>query len=188
MPVRSAARSTAHSPTLHPTDRPTAPGCRGVTRRGWLALAVPATVLLGACGSLLVDDPPRVDLVGLQGLPGEGLEVRFLARLRVQNPSTRVVSYEGVSLELDLRGQRFASGVAPLAGQVPGYGETVLEVPVSVSAFALARQILDLLSQAERGGRIERVAYALSGKLGGGAFGGTRFSTRGEVDLGRLAR
>lgn len=166
-----------------PTTRQPAPRC---TRRHWLALAG-LPLALGACGSLPFGDPPRVDLVGLTGLPGEGLELRFLAKLRMQNPNSQPLAYEGVSLELDLRGQRFASGVAPLAGQVPAYGEAVLEVPVSVSGFTLARQVLDLMRGAGVGG-VERVSYALRGKLGGTGLGGVAFSRSGEIDLVELAR
>ena len=160
------------------------------TRRHWLAQAgLPlATLTLGACSSLPFGDPPRVDLVGLTGLPGEGLELRFLAKLRVQNPNSQPLHYEGVSLELDLRGQRFASGVAPLAGQVPAFGEAVLEIPVSVSGFTLARQVLDMVRQAERGGSVERVSYELRGKFGGTGLGGMAFSRSGEIDLAGAAR
>ena len=159
-------------------------------RRHWLALAwLPlAPLALGACSSVAFGDPPRVDLAGLKSLPGEGLELRFLAKLRVQNPNSQPLTYEGVSLELDLRGQRFASGVAPLAGQIPAYGEAVLEVPVSVSGFTIARQVLDLVRQAEAGNRVERVAYELRGKLGGAGLGGTGFGTSGEIDVSGLAR
>jgi len=167
-------------PALHRGD------CRP-TRRHWLVLAL-LPPLLGACGSLPFADPLRVDLVGLQSLPGEGLELRFLAKLRVQNPNTQPLAYEGVSLELDLRGQRFASGVAPLAGQVPGFGEAVLEVPISVSGFTIARQVLDLVRQGQGGGQVERVAYELRGKLGSAGLGGIGFGTSGEIDLSGLAR
>jgi len=170
-----------------PARRRTPGSIGGLTRRRWLALTLPA-LALGGCSSLPFGDPPRVNLVGLQSLPGEGLELRFMAKLRLQNPNSQLLDYEGVSLELDLRGQTFASGVAPLAGQVPGYGEALLEVPVSVSGFTIARQILDLIRQASAGGdRIERVSYALRGKLGGG-LGGMRFENSGEIDLASLAR
>ena len=169
-------------------DRPLARrSVAGPTRRHWLTLALLPLVLV-ACNSLPFGDPPRVELVGLTSLPGEGLELRFLAKLRVQNPNSQPLDYDGISVELDLRGQRFASGVAPVAGQVAGFGEAVLEVPVSVSGFTIARQLLDLVRQTEGGGRIERVAYELRGKLGGAGLGGTGFGTRGEIDLSGLSR
>ena len=110
------------------------------------------------------------------------MELRFAARLRVQNPGPDPLRYDGVSLELDLRGQRFASGVAPLRGEITGWEETVLAVPVSASALALAWQLFDLLRDAGRGPP-ERIGYALRGRLGGSGAGGGRFSADGEIEL-----
>lgn len=143
--------------------------------------SVPAlSALATGCALSPFADPPRVQLAGIEGLPGEGLELRFALRLRVQNPNPEELAWDGISLELDLRGQSFASGVAPLAGRVPGYGEAVVTVPVSVSGFAIARQVLDL---ARGRGPKDRVPYALRGRLGG-VMGGVRFASSGEVDLG----
>jgi hypothetical protein len=172
-------------PTLN-----TATGCRPAhrpSRRSLLALAL-LPPWLGACATLGLGEPPRVDLVGLGSLPGQGLELRFLAKLRLQNPNSEPLAFDGVSLELDLRGQRFASGVAPLSGQVAGFSETVLEVPVTVSGFTIARQVLDLLRQAQGDAGLERVTYELRGRLGGAGLGGTAFSRTGEIDLSGLAR
>ena len=147
-------------------------------------LMLPALPLLAAgCALAPLADPPRVTLVGLDGLPGEGLELRFRARLRVQNPSEAEVAFEGVSLELDLRGQPFASGVAPVAGRVPAFGETVVSVPVTVSGLSIARQIFGLVRDGDRAAGIGKVPYALRGRLGG-VFGGVRFATSGEFDFG----
>lgn len=159
---------------------------RSQSRRRWLSLAalspLVALPLLGAgCALSPLAEPPRVQLAGLDGLPGEGMELRFVVRLRVQNPNDFALDYDGVSLELDLRGQSFASGVAPLKGSVPRFGEVVLAVPVTVSGFAMARQLVDLLRQGS-GGPPGKVSYALRGRLGG-VLGGARFAARGEVDL-----
>lgn len=158
-----------------PTARPPTP-----PRRRLLTLAALPWLAAG-CALSPFGDPPRVALVGLDSLPGEGLELRFAARIRVQNPNATELGFEGVSLELDLRGQSFASGVAPLAGRVPAYGETVLTVPLTVSAFALARQLVSLARQGDR--ERAKVSYALRGKLGG-LVSGARFDSRGEIDLG----
>ena len=162
------------------------------TRRTCLTLpvllALPAAATLGGCAGMPgAAEPPRVVLVGLEPLAGEGMELRFAVKLRVQNPNAEALRYEGVSLDLDLRGQGFASGVAPLAGSVPAWGETVLTVPVTASAFALARQLLDFARDAQRG-KTERITYALRGRLGSGVLGGARFAREGEIDLGELMR
>lgn len=154
-------------------------------RRHWLAVlpAMAAAALLAGCAISPLADPPRVELAGIDSLPGEGLELRFMLSLRVQNPNAAALDYDGVALDLDLRGQRFGSGVAPIRGAVPGYGEALLRVPVTISGLSLARQALDLLRQGEAGRGPGKVGYALRGKLGGGVLGGTRFESRGEVDL-----
>jgi LEA14-like dessication related protein len=154
------------------------PNRRPDRRLALLALALP----FAGCALSPLADPLRVELAGLESLPGEGMELRFMVRLRVQNPNPSEVAYDGVALELDLRGQRFASGVAPLSGSVPRFGEVVLAVPVTASGLALARQLIGLMREGERG-RIGKVGYAMRGKLGGVGLGSARFESTGEIDL-----
>ncbi len=159
------------------------------SRRRALALlaALPALPLLSLSGCAIspLADPLRVELAGIDSLPGEGLELRFMLQLRVQNPNDAEIAYDGVAVELDLRGQRFGSGVSPLQGRLPRYGEALLSVPVTVPGLALARQLLGLARAGESLRGAGRVGYALRGKLGlAGGFGAARFEKRGEIDLG----
>jgi hypothetical protein len=150
-----------------------------------LLLALPL-LALGGCALAPFADPLRVELAGLEALPGAGMELRFAVRLRVQNPNAAELGYDGVALDLDLRGQRFASGVAPLQGRLPRYGEVLLTVPVTVSGLSLARQALGLMREGEQRGRLGKVPYRLSGKLGGVGLAGARFESAGEIDLSGL--
>jgi LEA14-like dessication related protein len=150
-----------------------------------LLLALPLLAVAG-CAVSPLSDPPRVELAGIDALQGEGLELRFMLRLRVQNPNDADLAYDGISVDLDLRGKRFASGVAPIKGQVPRFGEAVLNVPVTAGGFAIARQMLDLLRQGQSGAGLGKVSYALRGKIGGAGLGGVRFEASGEVDLSGL--
>jgi hypothetical protein len=184
---RHLARPGGKSANIGPARCPKSPILEPAmpTRRRCLSLSVQAMLAatLWGCSSLPgAAAPPRVTLAGLEPLAGEGMELRFAARLRVQNPGPDPLRYDGVSLELDLRGQRFASGVAPLRGEITGWEETVLAVPVSASALALAWQLFDLLRDAGRGPP-ERIGYALRGRLGGSGAGGGRFSADGEIEL-----
>lgn len=140
---------------------------------GWLLLA------LGACAGLTGRDPLTIHVVGLDPLPGEGLEMRFALKLRLQNPNDSELSYEGVAVELRVNERALASGVSDQRGRVPRFGETVLVVPVTISAFAAARQALGLAESA----RLDKVPYVLRGKLGGAPLGSRRFSDEGVLDL-----
>ncbi|CAD5108916.1 LEA type 2 family protein [Zestomonas carbonaria] len=142
-----------------------------------------ATVLLilglSACASLGPRDPLRIDLAGLEPLPGQGMEMRFAVKLRVQNPNDQAISYNGVALDLEVNGQPLASGVSDVSGEVPRYGETVISVPVTISAFSMFRQAWGMTSNTPR----QSLPYELSGKLGGGLFGTVRFSDTGKLTL-----
>ena len=144
-------------------------------------------VILSGCATLAGDDAPNVRVVGLEPLPSEGLEVRFDLKLRVQNPNESALHYDGMSVSLDLDGRGLASGVSDTSGDVPRFSETVLTVPVSISAFSAIRQLWARAGdmQSEGGSLGQPIAYSLTGKLGAGkgSSGVTRFSDKGELNL-----
>jgi LEA14-like dessication related protein len=146
--------------------------------------ALLATVaLLSGCASLTNLTEPRVSLAGIESLPGEGLELRLMLKLRVQNPGDADLRYDGVWAEVELRGQPLASGGAPVTGVVPRFGEAVLMVPVTASGLSIARQVISLLRNSREGNGVGVVAYALRGRLGGTGFGSGSFESRGDIDL-----
>ena len=51
-----------------------------------------------------------------------------------------------MSVSLDVRGSRLASGVGDVRGTVPRFGETVIAVPVTVPVSAMIRQALGFAS------------------------------------------
>ncbi|MFU3037141.1 LEA type 2 family protein [Pseudomonas aeruginosa] len=104
---------------------------------GRLLPALCLGVLLSACSTFGQRDPLRIDLVGLEPLPGQGMEMRFMVKLRVQNPNDEPIEYNGIALDLDVNGQPLASGVSDQTGEVPRFGERVVSVPLTVSAFRL---------------------------------------------------
>lgn len=144
----------------------------------WLLLGGGAAALSG-CASLVAREPVRVNVVGMEPLRGEGLEARLALKLRVINPNDIGLSFDGVAVDLDVRGQPFASGVSNERGEVPRFGETIITIPVSVSALALVRQALSVA----RSGTGQRIGYTLRGRLAGTPFGGLAFDTSGEVEL-----
>jgi len=137
-----------------------------------------AAWMLAGCALLGLPEPVRVNVVGIEPLSGEGMELRMAVKLRIQNPNDATLTFNGISIELDVGGSPFATGVSDERGSVPRFGETVISVPVSVPALAAVRQAIGLATS-ER----SVVDYALRGRLATTPFGALRFESEGEIDL-----
>jgi LEA14-like dessication related protein len=136
-------------------------------------------LILGACSSLPPRDPPQIQLVNVEPLPGEGLEMRFAVTLRVQNPNDRAINFNGIALDLKVNNQPLLSGVSDQSGEVPRFGETLVRIPLTLSAYSALRQAWGVSnSQSLQKG----LPYELSGKLGGGLLGTVRFNEKGLID------
>lgn len=134
---------------------------------------------LGGCALLSNRDPLNINVVGFEPLQSQDMEVRFAVKIRVQNPNETAIDYNGVALDLEVNGQPLAAGVSDQAGSIGRFSETVLTVPVSVSAFSVLRQTLGL-SQTQT---LNNLPYVLRGKLAGGLFGTMRFTDSGTLSL-----
>ncbi|MEO8644871.1 LEA type 2 family protein, partial [Pseudomonas sp.] len=132
---------------------------------------------LSACALFPNRDPLNINVVGIEPLQSQDMEVRFAVKIRVQNPNETTINYNGVALDLEVNGQPLASGVSDQSGSIARFSETVLTVPVSVSAFSVLRQTLGL----SKTQTLDNLPYVLHGKLAGGLFGTMRF-----VDSGKL--
>jgi LEA14-like dessication related protein len=143
------------------------------------ALLLLAALALSGCATLSQQDPLTVGVAGIEPLQGEGLELRLAIRVRVQNPNDAAIEYTGAALTLELNGRRLASGVSSAIGTVPRYGEAVLTIPVTISAFDMARQVLGFANSPED----RDVRYRVRGKLEGGLFGTRRFASAGTFEL-----
>jgi LEA14-like dessication related protein len=152
---------------------------RPIQARLLAGLVMLAVTGLSACATWPNRDPLMIDVAGIESLPGEGMELRLLVKVRVQNPNDTAVEYSGVALKLDLNDIRLASGVSDDVGTVPRYGVSVFEVPMTISAFDMARHVLALTSASDR----NDVSYRVEGKLQGGLFGTRRFIDEGIFQL-----
>ena len=139
-------------------------------------LLVFAVLLFGSCASF---QPIDVIMAGVEPIQGQGLELRMLVKLRIQNPNDLPLDFNGVSVQMDVQGKRFASGVSDAVGSVPRFGETIVSVPVSISVFRIARQAMDLVTNEYRG----KLEYEMTGRLAGPAFNSVRFNSKGEFTL-----
>ena len=138
-----------------------------------------AVFLCGGCATLHHSEPIDVIMTGLEPLQGQGLEVRMLVKLRIQNPNDMPFDFNGVSVKMDVQGKPFASGVSDAVGSVPRFGETIVSVPVSISMFRIARQTVGVITNEYRG----KLEYEMTGKLAGPAFDSVRFNSKGVFTL-----
>ena len=134
---------------------------------------------VSGCASMQARDPLQVTVAGIEPLQGEGMELRLLVKLRVQNPNDAPIDYNGLAVEMNVQGKTFATGVSDAHGNVPRFGESVIEVPVTASVFRMARQALGAM----HGGMPEKIHYELKGKLNGSAFSAIRFQNQGDLEL-----
>jgi LEA14-like dessication related protein len=144
----------------------------------WVARLV-VCLLLSGCAALAPRDPLQVTVAGIEPLQGQGLEMRMNVKLRVQNPNDAPVDYNGVALQMDVQGKKFASGVTDATGAVPRFGETVITVPVTISAFSMVRQAMGMM----KGTGSSKIEYEMKGKLSGGGLSARRFTSKGQLDL-----
>lgn len=148
-----------------------------------LILLISAALASAGCAWLQRTDPPQVTLVGVEPATSEGFEARMQLKLRVLNPNDAPIDYNGIYVQLDLLDKSFASGASSQSGTVPAFGETVISVPVSVSVLGIARQAMGLVG----GKGLDRITYAMHGKLNSTTSGALRFSSQGELNLAALA-
>jgi LEA14-like dessication related protein len=140
-----------------------------------LAIFVAVAALAG-CVSLAGKDPLQVTVAGIEPMQekGEGLELRLLVRLRVQNPNSTPVNYDGAFVKVEVQDKTFATGVSDVGGTLAGFSEAIVEAPVTVSMLRMVRQVIGLKDDAPAG----PIRYSMSGKLGY-----HRFRADGEFSL-----
>ena len=147
-------------------------------RRALVVVFACLTVFAGGCATLQ-SDPLQVTVAGIEPLQGEGMELRLMVKLRVQNPNDAPLDYHGVALQMDVQGKTLASGVSDSSGTVPGFGETVITVPVSISAYRMVRQAIGMATNRDT----RKITYDMKGKLSAGPFATRRFTTHGDFEL-----
>ena len=139
-------------------------------------MLVAGSLLAGGCTSLPIRDPLEVMVAGIEPMQekSEGMEFRLLVKLRVQNPNSAPVSYDGAYVKVEVQDRTFATGVSNTPGSVAGFSEEIVEVPVTVSMLRIVRHVIGM----KDGPPADQIRYSMSGKLGS-----HRFSANGEFSL-----
>jgi len=136
-------------------------------------------LLFNGCASIRYSQHIDVVMAGVEPLQSEGLELRMLVKLRIQNPNDVQLDFNGVSVKMDVQGKSFATGVSDTAGSVPRFGETIVSVPVSIPLLRIVRQTMDVVTDEYR----SKIEYEMTGRLAGPAFNSVHFNSRGEFTL-----
>ena len=144
-----------------------------VTRSGTLT-ALLGLALIGCASQEFL----HVSLAGIAPLEGAGMEARFMTRIRVQNPNDTPLAYDGLAVEVELNGRSFASGVSDASGEIARFGESLVELPVTVPGSAIVRQVLGFMM-----GDRSKVTYRVRGFFNTASSGRARFDSTGEIDL-----
>ncbi|BBH45353.1 LEA type 2 family protein [Pseudomonas sp. KU43P] len=144
-----------------------------------LMLVLLMAIGLNACALFQPRDPLDITVIGFEPLAGQELEMRMAVKMRVQNPNEQEIDYNGIALKLEVNGQPLAAGVSDQSGHIGRFGEAVIVVPISITAFSFLRQAYGL----GKLDTLQGMPYVLRGKLAGGLFGTVRFTDEGKLDL-----
>ena len=109
----------------------------------WITLA--CLLVLGGCANLMDFEEPKVELVGIEALPSDGMEPRFQVSLRIVNPNSTAMTIDGVYYELSLRGKEFMNGATSESTSVPGYGENTLSLQASIGLMKMLSLMGDFI-------------------------------------------
>ncbi|HEX4153074.1 MAG TPA: LEA type 2 family protein [Steroidobacteraceae bacterium] len=98
---------------------------------------------------------PNLTVVGIEMQGGNLLRQNFLVKFQVQNPNDRAIPVSGLHVDLDVGGQRVASGVSNRAFVVPPMGQSEFDMTVTAN---MAMALLQLANQ-----RSDTVSYEVTG-------------------------
>ena len=141
------------------------------------------TVLIAIAGCAGVGrqlDPPRISLANIRVLKVSGLETAFEIQMRVFNANDIDLNVKGLSAELEINGQPFATGVSNTPVKIPSYGTELVTVTVYSSVIKIFKSAYGLKDS-------EALKYRLTGKVrvSGNNMTPTSlpFESEGEVTL-----
>lgn len=106
-------------------------------------------------------ETPILSVVGIELVGGNLLQQNFLVKFNVQNPNDRALPVTGLHAELNVLGERVASGVVDRAFVVPAQGSSQFDMTISAN---LAMTLLKLSQRADN--RTDDIDYEIAGAAG----------------------
>ena len=130
-----------------------------------LLVVLALAVMPGGCASTSDVVPPRVNLVNIVPAASSGVfEQRFLVDLRVSNLNDFDIPINGLSFEMDVNGDYFATGLSNRKVVIRRLDSTIISVDTTANSFDLFRQILNAV-------RTGAVDYTIKGTAIVGSLG-----------------
>lgn len=77
---------------------------------------------------------PNLSVASIQLVSGNLLQQNFRVKLNIQNPNDRALPVTGLHVELNVAGERLASGVSNRPFLVPAFGETQFDMTITANA------------------------------------------------------
>ena len=114
----------------------------GTSPSRWRRLLVFAVCAACAGCSLLAPkfERPQLSVASIELTGGNFLQQNFLVKLNIQNPNDRTLPVTSLHVELNVGGERVASGVNTHAFVVPAHGETQFDMNITANmALALLK-------------------------------------------------
>jgi LEA14-like dessication related protein len=102
---------------------------------------------------------PTVTVIGIEMRGGNLLQQNFAVKLNIQNPNDRALPVRGLHTELNVGGERIASGVSDRAVVIPAFGESEFDMTITAN---LALALLKLTDKANS--RADSIDYELTGE------------------------
>ncbi len=106
-------------------------------------------------------EKPILSVIGIELAGGNLLQQNFLVKFNVQNPNDRALPVTGLHAELNVLGERVASGVVDRAFVVPAQGSSQFDMTISAN---LALVLFKLKSSADN--HSDEIDYDLTGAAG----------------------
>jgi len=124
----------------------------------WLLLPL-FTAWTAACSLVAPHfERPVLTVAAIELLGGNVLQQNFLVKFNVQNPNDRALPVTGLHAELNVLGERVASGIVDRAFVVPAQGSSQFDMTISAN---LALVLFKLKASADQ--RSDEVDYELTG-------------------------
>jgi len=123
-----------------------------------VAILVAIITIAGCAGVGKQLDPPRISLANIRVQKVSGLETAFEIQMRVFNANDIDLNVKGISAELEINGQPFATGVSNTPVNIPSYGTELVTVTVYSSVINMFKSIYGLKDS-------EELNYRLKGKV-----------------------